>query len=107
MEDLIEAAISSKTEYDIANYYLATTKRVIKCTNINEKKLIFSVFNEEKQIYEKTEGALLGNLVRKELISNLTTVLKSKNLSKKKYELICKLIMKLGSQNFITNLVKT
>ena len=71
MANLLTQAIKTLTEQTVLDYYLSITKNTIKCTDTNEKKPIFYVYDNEFNFYKKNESILIAKLFRDEMLSNL------------------------------------
>ena len=76
MKELLKQTIKGSNEQTIVEYFLLITKNVVKCTEINEKKMIFYIYDHQYQFYKKIETLILEKIFREELILKLTKELK-------------------------------
>ena len=107
MKELLKQTIKGSNEQTVVEYFLSITKNVIKCTEINEKKMVFYIYDHQYQFYKKIETLILEKIFREELILNLTKELKKFPRNKVTlFKKLSKLIFKIGTHIFCMNCIK-
>ena len=100
----LNEAATNANEQSVLDCYLSITKNIIKCTDTNEKKLIFYVYDNEHNFYKKTDVILTGKIFREEMLSVLSEEVKT--FDKSNFKKLCKLIAKIGTHTFTMNCIK-